>query len=268
LELGVHGTFETHDGFQERRVREDAALTFRSKAGFSLGHCNELVSAVRLLLHLAVLKKAYPVWMTAYQNGHGYKLGDRWIDQDIEIWSSILREAKSELPIPDHWVFRFDDVRSNFAGFVRKWLDYTEKFAEALNCYSSTVYHPLTAQLAHLSLAQALEAYHDIKFQSHEQRGLRSKIKDLLTPHASSLSDLVANQDTFAAEVAKTRNYYTHHNPDDLASGAVAKRAELVRMNEKLKLLFQMCVLTDLGIPADRFNRLRRQLATEIMDYT
>jgi hypothetical protein len=86
-------------------------------------------------------------------------------------------------------------------------------------------------------------------------------------PHASSLSGLVANRDAFAAEVAKTRNYYTHHNPDDLATGAVAKRAELVRMNEKLRLVFQMCVLTDLGIPADRFNRLRRQLATEIMDY-
>jgi hypothetical protein len=34
-----------------------------------------------------------------------------------------------------------------------------------------------------------------------------------------------------------------------------------------LRLLFQMCVLTDLGIPSDRFPRLRRQLASEIIDY-
>jgi hypothetical protein len=47
----------------------------------------------------------------------------------------------------------------------------------------------------------------------------------------------------------------------------VAEKADLWRMNEKLKLLFQMCVLTDLGIPADRFSRLRRQLATEFIDY-
>jgi hypothetical protein len=64
-----------------------------------------------------------------------------------------------------------------------------------------------------------------------------------------------------------TRNHYTHHNPKWKATGKVAERAELVRLNEKLRLLFQMCVLTDLQIPDDRFPRLRRQLATEIIDY-
>ena len=267
LELGVHGTFETHNGFQERRIREDAALTFRSKAGFSLGRCNELVSAVRLLLNLAVLKKVYPVWMTAYQNGHGYKLGDQWIDQDIEIHSSILREAKSEPPIPDHWVFRFDDVRSDFAGFVRKWLDYTEKFAEALNCYSSTIYHSLTNELAHLSLTQALEAYHGTRFSSHHKHEFQAKIEELGNLHAASLRGLVDDVGDFAERVLCTRNHYTHHNPKWIATGKVAEKGELWRMNEKLKLLFQMCVLTDLGIPTDRFNRLRPQLAKEIMDY-
>ena len=267
LELGVHGTYKTHNGFQERRIQEDAALTFRSKAGLSLTRCNKPVGSVRALLHLASLKKAYPVWMTVYQNGHGYKLGDRWIDHDIEIWSSVLREGKSEPPIPDSWVFRFADVRTDFAGFVRKWLDYTENIAEALGCYSSTIYHPLTEELAHLSLAQALEAYHGIRFSSHHKHEFQRKIKELGDLHAASLRGLVDDVGDFAERVLCTRNYYTHHNPKWLATGKVAEKAELWRMNEKLKLLFQMCVLTDLGIPADRFNRLRRQLATEIMDY-
>ena len=239
LELALHGPVQAGDGFQERRIREDAALTFRSKAGFSLGRCNELVGAVRLLLHLAVLKKVYPVWMTAYQNGHGYKLGDQWIDQDIGIWSSILREAKSEPPIPGHWVFRFDDVRSDFAGFVRKWLDYTEKFAEALNCYSSTIYHSLTNELAHLSLTQALEAYHGIQFSSHHKHTFKAKIKELCDMHAASLRGVVDNVGEFAERVLCTRNYYTHHNPKCLGTGKVAERGELFRMNEKLKLLFR-----------------------------
>jgi hypothetical protein len=267
LELALHGTVQAGGGFQERRIREDAALTFRSKAGFSLGRCNELVGAVRLLVHLAVLKKVYPVWMTAYQNGHGYKLGDQWIDQEIGIWSSILREAKSEPPIPDHWVFRFDDVRGDFAGFVRKWLDYTEKFAEALNCYSSTIYHSLTNELAHLSLTQALEAYHGTRFSSHHKHEFQAKIEELGDLHAASLRGLVDDVGDFAERVLCTRNHYTHHNPKWSATGKVAEKADLWRMNEKLKLLFQMCVLSDLGIPADRFNRLRRQLATEVMDY-
>ena len=267
LELGLHGTFETHDGFQERRIREDAAFTFRTKAGFSLGRCNELVSAVRLLLHLAVLKKVYPVWMTAYQNGHGYKLGDQWIDQDIEIWGSFLREAESEPPIPEWWVFRFEDVNRDFAGFIRDWLAYTDKFSEALGCYCSTIYHRLTEALEHLSLTQALEAFHSIKFQSHQGKDFKAKIEELAGAHAASLRGLVDDVPAFAEAVQATRNYYTHHNPYWLTTGKVAEKAALWRLNEKLKLLFQMCVLTDLGIPADRFNRLRRQLATEIMDY-
>ena len=267
LELGVHGTYKTHNGFQERSIQEDAALTFRSKAGLSLGRCNDLVSAVRLLLHLASLKKAYPVWMTVYQNGHGYKLGGQWIDHGIEIWSSILRGAKSEPPIPEYWVFRFDDVRTDFAGFVRKWLDYIEHFAEALGCYSSTIYHPLTDELTHLSLTQALEAYHGVRYSSHHKHAFQTKIEELGNLHKVPLLGLVDNVGDFAERVLCTRNHYTHHNPKWLATGKVAEKAELWRMNEKLKLLFQMCVLTDLGIPADRFNRLRRQLATEIMDY-
>jgi hypothetical protein len=47
----------------------------------------------------------------------------------------------------------------------------------------------------------------------------------------------------------------------------VAERTDLFRLNEKLQMLFQMCVLTDLAVLADRFNRLRRQFATEIINY-
>jgi hypothetical protein len=194
-------------------------------------------------------------------------LGDRWIDQDIEVWSSFLREAESEPPIPEWWIFRFEDVRQDFADFVRKWMDYTETFAEALGCYSSTIYDPLTAELAHLSLTQALEAYHGIRFSSHHKHEFQAKIEELGDMHTASLRGLIDDVGGFAERVLCTRNHYTHHNPKWLATGKVAKRGELFRMNEKLKLLFQMCVLSDLGIPADRFNRLRRQLATEIIDY-
>jgi hypothetical protein len=46
-----------------------------------------------------------------------------------------------------------------------------------------------------------------------------------------------------------------------------AVEGKLIQLNEKLTLIFQMCVLTEMGIPAERFIRLRRQLATVIIDY-
>lgn len=85
--------------------------------------------------------------------------------------------------------------------------------------------------------------------------------------HAASLRGLIDDIPTFAEVVLCTRNHYTHHNPKWEATGKVAKKADLFRLNEKLQLLFRMCVLTDLGIPSDRFTRLRRQLASEIIDY-
>ena len=82
------------------------------------------------------------------------------------------------------------------------------------------------------------------------------------------LKGLVDDIPDFAKSVLCTRNYYTHHAPKWLDTGKVAKRTDLIRLNEKLRLLFQMCVLTDLKIPSDRFLRLRRQLATDVINYS
>jgi hypothetical protein len=78
---------------------------------------------------------------------------------------------------------------------------------------------------------------------------------------------LVPNIASFAEQVRDNRNYYTHHDPAIKQRGRVVSGARLFRLNEKLRLLFQMCVLTEMKIPADRFLRLRRQLATYIIDY-
>ena len=236
LELGLHGTVEMGGGgFQQDRIKEDAAVSFRSKAGFSLNRCLELVHAVRQLLHFASLKRVYPAWMTAYKDGHGYQLGDRWIDQDIEVWSSFLREAESEPPIPEWWVFRFDDVRSDFAGVVRKWLDYTEKFAEALDCYSSTIYHSLTNELAHLSLAQALEAYHSIRFSSHHKQEFQAKIKELGDLHAASLRGLVNDVGDFAERVTLHSQLLHAPQPEVVGNGQGGAKGGVVAHEREIE---------------------------------
>ena len=266
LELGMHDVFSSHNGFQERQIKEDAALTFRSKSGLPLKSFTELITSIRILIHFSCLQRVYPVWMTAYKDGHGYRVEEKWIDQDIEVVNSSLHDAKSEYPLPGHWLFQYQDVQTDFAGFVRDWLDYMEKYSEAINCYSSTIYNSLTDVLSHLSLTQALEAYHSIRFDSHKQRDFKLKIEELCKLHQESLKGLVDDIADFSEWVWCSRNYYTHHNPIWLEKGKVAKRGELYRLNEKLRLLFQMCVLTDLRIPKERFSLLRRQIATDVID--
>ena len=129
-----------------------------------------------------------------------------------------------------------------------------------------TIYHSLTSELAHLSLTQALDAYHGVKFQAHRDRGgIRPKIRAACWRSRSFITGVGGRHPGVCQGGSNHWNFYTHHNPEVQKTGRVAKGAALIRLNEKLTLLFQMCVLADMGIPADRFPDLRRQLATEIV---
>jgi len=130
------------------------------------------------------------------------------------------------------------------------------------------VYHQLTTPVKHLCLTQALDAYHGVRFSSHGQRDFKAKVMELCKLNEKAMSELVDDVTGFAGQVRDTRNYLTHHNPDDLANREVVQgSAELIRLNEKLTILFQACVLTDIGVPAERLARLHRQLADSIIEY-
>lgn len=289
LSLVVHTICHCKESYQEFHMREDAALTFRSKAGLSLNQCHELVRAVCMLLHLASLKPVYPVWMTAYQMEDKQKPGDQPVHRGVEIHSAFLREPQTELPLTDRWVFRFDNLRADFAEYIRRWLAWfreAEGYAEALGCYACTVYHPLPPELTLLHLTQACEAFYRaasrcsqpesskpkkcVSSQSHKRVHLKESIKQVaewaLQSTTGPLSERVGNPETFAENVRITRNYYTHHNPEDRR--AAAKGEALIRMNENLKLIFLVCVLRDLHIRAVNFGPLWRELAYKITLYT
>lgn len=267
LSVEFRAAYSLKNGFREKRIEEDLIVGFQSKEGINLSRLKELLGAFRYLLHFAVLNKAFPMKITAEKDNHGYTVGDQYISHEIEIWHSGIRERVESESAPDRWVFRFSDLQSRFSDFFKNWLKFLRDFQEAAGCYSTTIYHSLTAEVQFLCLTQALEAYHGIKNASHQRTNFRTKIRELAILYGSHLSGLVSNIEDFVDIVRDNRNYYTHHNPAGLTSGRVLGGSDLLRLNEKLKLIFQMCVLTEIGIPADRFARLRRQLASHIFDY-
>jgi hypothetical protein len=265
IELQTECSFSDATG--EQKVHEDLVITFKSKAGINLSRYYDLLNAVRDLLHFAILSRVYPLEITAQKSGYGDSIGTRFIHRHIEVWSSIIRErVKSEID-RQRWVFQFSDLQPRFTEFFAKWLKFLEDYQEAIRCYSTTVYHSLPSEVAHLCLTQALEAYHGIQNASHYNRDFCGKIQDLAERYKQHLQGLVDNAQNFAEQVRDNRNYYTHHNPDNLKAGRVVSGPLLIQLNEKLKLIFQMCVLTEMEIPPDRFGRLRRQLANTIIDY-
>ena len=267
LSIEFRPVYTLHNGFNERNIQENIDVTFVSKDGMSLSQCKELLNDFRLLLHFATLREIYPLAIKARKEGHGFAHGKEFIYQDIEIWNSIIQEDVSTDWHPNEWIFKFADVRQNFSNFFSSWIKLTGDYEEALSCYCATVYHSLPSSIEHLCLTQALEAYYGIKFVSPKAKYFREKIEELVKTHKESLKSLVDDAVQFSETVRDNRNYYTHHDPEILKEGRIVSGAKLIRLNEKLKLIFQMCVLTEMGIPAERFSRLRRQLAFGIMEF-
>jgi len=243
--------YSFNNGLHTKKAEENIWVTFVSENGINWSQMKELLAAFRSLLHFATLKRVYPLEMKA---------------DDVELWSSFIQEDVESEFMPNRWIFQFVDVRVRFSEFFSMWLKFVEGFEEAINCYHTTVYHSLPSEVEHLCLTQALEAYHGMKHASHEQRNFGGKIQELAATHKDHLKGLVDDVKEFGETVRDNRHYYTHHNPEDLKAGRIVKGAKLMRLNEKLKLLFQMCVLTEMGIPLERFSRLRTQLASDIID--
>ncbi len=258
--------YSFNNGMHLKKLEEEIGVTFVCKDGIDFPALKNFLHAFRSLLHFATLKRVYPLEIKAKKDGHGHTVEENFYPKVIELWDSIIKKDVDSDFSPDRWIFQFADVRSRFSEFFSNWLKFIETFEEAINCYFTSIYHILPSEVEHICLTQALEAYHGIKFASHGQRNFREKIQELADTHKGHLKGLVDNVTEFAEAVRDNRHYYTHHNPEDLKAGRVVKGAKLIRLNEKLKLIFQMCVLTEMGIPAERFPRLRRQLASDIIE--
>ena len=150
LELGIASHVSNRTQIQS--VDEDTWVSFKSQSGLSLQRCRDLMVAFRHLLHFASLEPVYPTLMQALINDYGLKSGERFFPHEIEIWSTIFHEPKTLDAIPGNWLFRFEDIKDRLPDFMSYWLDYVEKYREALDCYSSTVYHRLPDSMIHLAL--------------------------------------------------------------------------------------------------------------------
>ncbi len=257
LKLKIASSSHYHFSHRLQSVKEDMAITFESASGFYISDCHELVSAVRHLLHFSILREVYPISLICNVDGVGM----------IEFISGSNRTEAPDEQSSDRWIFQFADVEKDFGMFFQKWLSFLKQFDEAVGCYFTTVYHSLPPAIEHLCLTQALEAYHGIKNQSLNHQDFVGKIQRLTETHRAAFSNVFPAAAEFAAIVRDNRNYYTHHNPKWLKDGRVVSRGDLYRLNVKLRILMQACILAELGLSAHSVSRLSRQLAFHVTEY-
>ena len=262
LTVKIVSTSGSWSKLRKRGVSEDAYVEFSSEAKFDFNRCEELVTAFRHLLHFASLETVYPTRITCSKFNDPKALGGR----EAEIVSGAYREEIESEFQAAWWVFQLPDVHADFGSFLGNWLATVKKYEEALGCYFTTVYFSLPDSVQHICLTQALIAFHGLKNQSLGSYGFEKQIAQLADTYGKGMPALFNDTSAFAKSVAVTRHYNTHFNPLDLAKGALSG-TPLLHLNEKLKVLFQMCILTEMGISPERFPRLERQLVMDVVEY-
>lgn len=251
---------------QAQSIHEESYVCVTHKDGFTFNQAWKMATVFRSFLHFAALKPVYVVSMRFLC--HMECVCDiATASQEIAVWSCSFHDAETLPQWDTRWTFRYQDVSGRFPECFDEWLNYNERYGEALACYMSTIYHKLPATVTCLCLTQALDAYHGVRFESHKDQDFKKKISCLLETSDVVMSGLVSDITVFAEQVHATRNYYTHHNPKWLSEGKVAQGHDLMRMNEKLRILLQSFVIRDMGLPVERCAVLRHQIASEIVMY-
>ncbi len=92
------------------------------------------------------------------------------------------------------------------------------------------------------NLAEKLKEY--LKYGN--ELSLRRRLKDILNTHRAALTGLIKDEAMFINNVINTRNYFTHYN-EKVRENAVLGVDLLFYLTQKLKILVETCLLSELG---------------------
>ena len=81
---------------------------------------------------------------------------------------------------------------------------------------------------------------------------LRTRLKKIFDKYQENLSEFIENKNAFIEKVVDTRNYLTHYDKKEKA----AIGEELDPIIQKLKILLEICLLTELGFSTEEIKKL------------
>jgi hypothetical protein len=89
---------------------------------------------------------------------------------------------------------------------------------------------------------------------------LRRRLREIFDKYSDVLSKYIENKDDFMNKVVVTRNYLTHY--DAHLKEHAADGEELYHISEKLRLLIEICLLTELGFDPIKIKTLLSRSGT------
>jgi hypothetical protein len=137
---------------------------------------------------------------------------------------------------------------------VSRWLRSSNVFAAPLNLYFAVLFAgDLFDEHKFLFLAQALEGYHRCKFKC-DVKFLR-RLTELTNPHRDTFSIFIRDVPLFLETVRDTRDELTHPGLGKVNLVGL----DLHALWRQLKATFEICVLSDFGVPSVAFKGIVRE---------
>ncbi len=269
--LDVYASVSRTFGFYSTELTQTSRLSFKFKKSTPLAEFWPVLRDTQNLLTLLVGEPVYPE--------HHYAA----LPGDKHGTVTIVRHLASSEPTkrlhPHEVVLPLKKMGDNAADRIRQWFEKAEALRPIHNLALGTIYHEsLYAEARFLSIVQALESYHrrmkdgkELSPEDHDKRlqavldtapsnykgwlkgrlrhsnefGLERRLQTLFSqfPKYSEL----ANRTTpdFVSRVVKTRHYLTHFDETNREGSFTPNQVYFP--SEKLRILFWMCMLTEIG---------------------
>jgi hypothetical protein len=240
----------------------------------------DLIYDIQNFLTLSAMEPVYPERIVGGTEASKFKVGDHVSYEPVELLFRQFERVRSHAVLRGDLLISFEDIYHQLRESFANWIGTRELLGSVRDLYFGTLYNP-GAYLQHqfLSLAQALESYHRIRVRSeelpqeeHVQRvkrildaagegdrkwleeklrwsnelTFRTRLKELFHGLADTVPSVIGDPDKFAGQVADTRNYLTHYDPE--LKNRAASGTELSKITERLKIVLQICLIRELGL--------------------
>lgn len=266
---------------------------------------DEVMNNLRDFVSLAIGQASYPNIILSKSKSCYTKLanGDIILN-DIFIYHRIGPFIEPSKPIyPHEMLFTLKDIMPSFGLVINNWITKAVILQPIYDLYFGTLYNPsLHINYQFLNLIQSLESFHrrifggkyilDEDYDSQRnsfisailpntaigfreslcnkitylnEYSLSKRLKDIIEKHSEIVKASINATADFIRDTVETRNYLTHY--DEKLKARAKKGHDIYWLSQKIRLLLEICLLSELGIPDETVKNLitRNQKHRELL---
>lgn len=278
---------------KEATIRQKTYIKIEPPEERHFGEYLSIMYHIQNLLSLGIMAPVYPLDIEGKTELRKQMIGDKTYYPPVKIFYRLPDIPKGPKRIlPFQMLFTFKDISNRFDVFLNNWFEKSDLLEPVYDLYFGTLYNP-RMYLRHrfLSLIHAIESFHQRiygggylsdedykkvynalvnaipdgikrdfrdslkgKLKYGHNFSLRKRLKEILDKYQEIVSDFIKDKNGFINKVVDTRNYLVHY--DQKLKDKAASGEELFRLVQKLKIMVEICLLTELGFGSKEIKAL------------